>query len=468
MTSKVQQIGNFSVGKVLGSGMQGEVRLGYDRSSNQQVALKFIDKTNMRQSSLKSLEREIYIMKSIDHPNKLRLIDLFLDFGVENKNFTVLVLEIAPNGELFDYLMHSGFFEESLARTYFRQLMSALHTCHLQGIFHRDIKPENILLDSKFQLKIADFGLANFADTNTLLDTECGTKSYMAPEIISRQPYEGSQVDVWSSGVVLFIMLCGSPPFEVAARSDWWFNAISLNRYDRFWAAHLRGAGHMKNLIGAQHFIERIFRPDPNARLTIDQMTKDDWFNGAVLSSEQIFTEMNRRKQHVENAKEEEMMAAMRTKQQGNRNNVDVFNTATYRSLATSTYEQFLASVEGRQAMVIFSGDSKDESLAKLKRELLAIDENAAIDIAGNYLNTSIRMPPTKIELEDEVIEVPGPVVTIATNAFQGNSDNLCILDIQRKAGDILAFHKLFKTVKATFSPPEIEEATFTETMEMI
>ena len=101
-----------------------------------------------------------------------------------------------------------------------------------------------------------------------VLQTECGTKSYMAPEIISHQAYSGAAVDIWSAGVVLFIMLCGNPPFDIAARTDWWFNAISvrfrgdlmflylqMNRYDRFWAAHLRAAAHMRTNAVAQNFV---------------------------------------------------------------------------------------------------------------------------------------------------------------------------------------------------------------------
>ena len=152
-----------------------------------------------------------------------------------------MALDLAEGGELFDFMMYTGAFSEPVAKAIFSQLTSALAFCHERGIYHRDIKPENLLLDSNFQLKVADFGLAAMrASPEELLKTECGTRSYMAPEVLARQQYDGSKADCWSAGVVLFIMLSGNPPFQMARPGDWWFNQFTENRPDRFWKSHKR------------------------------------------------------------------------------------------------------------------------------------------------------------------------------------------------------------------------------------
>jgi len=128
------------------------------------------------------------------------------------------------------------------------------HT-HEKGICHRDLKPENLLLSGDFQLKIADFGLSSLGEnedgTPLLLRTECGTRGYMAPEVLSGKPYDGKKADVWSAGVILFITLAGFPPFQMAANSDWWFQRIRHKQYSLFWEAHLRSATFSPQAMGA-------------------------------------------------------------------------------------------------------------------------------------------------------------------------------------------------------------------------
>jgi len=468
MSNFVKVNEDYGAGRVLGSGMQGEVRAGiHYPTENTEIALKFVDKTVLDQKSLRMLDREVTIMKSLNHPNITNLHDYYSNVTFNGKNCCLLVLELASAGELFEFLMHSGYFEENLSRTYMRQLLSALTACHQNGIYHRDIKPENILLGSRYQLKLADFGLANIADQNTLLETECGTKSYMAPEIIAHKPYNGAEVDIWSAGVVLFIMMCGSPPFEVAARSDWWFNAISLNRYDRFWAAHLRGAGHMAHHQKAQQFVEKLLRADPSQRLTMEQIESEEWIHQEWLNESQLFTEMESRRQKVLNAKRQEMMEAMRKREQrgGNavrRDRVDVFAQDTHRGTGVvSTYDQFLDATAGRQLNVLFSYANAEETLMRLTKEFLTIDENARVVSSPETCNISaqLRMAPARIEVADEVIEVPGASLSVSVNLFQGSGgDGVLIVDLERKAGDLIAFQKMYKLLNANFQPPAVEQ----------
>jgi serine/threonine protein kinase len=174
---------------------------------------------------------------------------------------------------------------------------------------------ENLLLDSNFQLKVADFGLSainNDPDQDPaafLLRTECGTKSYMPPEMLMRWPYHGSQADIWSAIVVLFIMLSGNPPFQIANNQDWWFKQIITNKRDRFWKAHLKSAPFFP--VSSQEFIDRVLIPDPRNRPTINELKNDPWMTQNILTPITLAGEMRQRKQTVDLRKEQEKQAEL-------------------------------------------------------------------------------------------------------------------------------------------------------------
>lgn len=213
-------------------------------------------------------------------------------------------------------MMYTGAFSEELAKAIFKQMVSALAYCHQHGIYHRDIKPENLLLDADFQLKVADFGLAAMkANPDDLLKTECGTRSYMAPEVLARQQYEGAKADCWSSGVVLFIMLSGNPPFQMARPGDWWFNQFNEGRPDRFWKSHKRYSPHFPD--AAQDLLTRVFTPNPAQRPTVADLLKDPWMQTATLSPEEIKAELAARKAKIIREKEAEKERAKKKKAAG-------------------------------------------------------------------------------------------------------------------------------------------------------
>ena len=228
---KGDQIGPWKLGETLGLGSTGKVHLAYNKTTNQHAAIKIISKTvfNNTTSTIQNssaiansstgqhtpdelpygIEREIIIMKLLNHPNVLRLYDVW-----ETNANLYMVLEYAEKGELFNLLVERGPLPENEAISFFRQIIIGISYCHALGIVHRDLKPENLLLDHKYNIKIADFGMAALETEDKLLETSCGSPHYAAPEIVSGIPYHGFASDIWSCGIILFALLTGRLPFD--------------------------------------------------------------------------------------------------------------------------------------------------------------------------------------------------------------------------------------------------------------
>uniref|UniRef100_A0A674MD42 BR serine/threonine kinase 2 n=1 Tax=Takifugu rubripes TaxID=31033 RepID=A0A674MD42_TAKRU len=202
-------VGPYRLEKTLGKGQTGLVKLGVHCVTCQKVAIKIVNREKLSESVLMKVEREIAILKLIEHPHVLKLHDVY-----ENKKYLYLVLEHVSGGELFDYLVKKGRLTPKEARKFFRQIMSALDFCHSHSICHRDLKPENLLLDEKNNIRIADFGMASLQVGDSLLETSCGSPHYACPEVIRGEKYDGRKADVWSCGVILFALLVGALPFD--------------------------------------------------------------------------------------------------------------------------------------------------------------------------------------------------------------------------------------------------------------
>uniref|UniRef100_A0A8C1XM20 BR serine/threonine kinase 2b n=1 Tax=Cyprinus carpio TaxID=7962 RepID=A0A8C1XM20_CYPCA len=201
-------VGPYRLEKTLGKGQTGLVKLGIHCVTCQKVAIKIVNREKLSESVLMKVEREIAILKLIEHPHVLKLHDVY-----ENKKYLYLVLEHVSGGELFDYLVKKGRLTPKEARKFFRQIISALDFCHSHSICHRDLKPENLLLDEKNNIRIADFGMASLQVGDSLLETSCGSPHYACPEVIRGEKYDGRKADVWSCGVILFALLVVSETF---------------------------------------------------------------------------------------------------------------------------------------------------------------------------------------------------------------------------------------------------------------
>lgn len=194
--------------ETLGKGTYGKVKKAVDRTGKL-VAIKSIRKENIKdEQDLTHIRREIEIMSSLNHPYIVTIYEVF-----ENKDKIVIVMEYASKGDLFDYISGRKISERE-ARHVFRQIVSAVHYCHKNGIVHRDLKLENILLDANGDVKIADFGLSNLYRRDEYLQTYCGSPLYASPEIVNGRPYKGPEVDSWSLGVLLYALVHEAMPFD--------------------------------------------------------------------------------------------------------------------------------------------------------------------------------------------------------------------------------------------------------------
>ncbi|XP_070302387.1 serine/threonine-protein kinase BRSK2-like isoform X5 [Salvelinus sp. IW2-2015] len=271
MTSKelsvgqsAQYVGPYRLEKTLGKGQTGLVKLGVHCITGQKVAIKIVNREKLSESVLMKVEREIAILKLIEHPHVLKLHDVY-----ENNKYLYLVLEHVSGGELFDYLVKKGRLTPKEARKFFRQIISALDFCHSHSICHRDLKPENLLLDEKNNIRIADFGMASLQVGDSLLETSCGSPHYACPEVIRGEKYDGRRADVWSCGVILFALLVGALPFD-------------HDNLRQLLEKVKSGVFHMPHFIppDCQALLKGMIQVNPDKRLTLEAIQKHSWYLG--------------------------------------------------------------------------------------------------------------------------------------------------------------------------------------------
>jgi len=261
---------------------------------------------------LNTLKHELGIMKVLDHDNLVKLIDVRENATYKGRNETeykcfAIILEYVGGGELFDYIADTGKFTEKVSRTYFHQMMNGLHYMHGKGYAHRDIKPENILLSHEFVLKLADFGfscLIKGKDGSGVLHTKLGTEGYMAPEIPTKN-YEGTKCDIFASGVILFIMYAGNPPFEKATANDPYYKLIRDKNYAVFWKAHSRRRPVDYFSDKFKDLFVRMVAYEANDRITIEQVAKHPWVTEPVSSYNDIKKEFTKRQETLDKVVDE-------------------------------------------------------------------------------------------------------------------------------------------------------------------
>lgn len=277
-------VGQYEIKETLGKGGYSWVKKGVDQKSGTPVALKFMTRADRswEKEQAEQVRTEIKSLIRVNNKHVMKLFAYNLNCKYPEKtgkelNTILLVLEYCPGGELFDILYYTNQLDEKTARTYFRHMMIGLKACHDSGIVHRDIKPQNLLMDANYQLKITDFGLSFLSekDHETMMKTSyVGTRGYQAPELLKKKKYN-KKCDVFSAGVVLFILLTGYPPFEQAVKTDKWYQPLcQSNNQSLFWEQH-KGCG-VSPL--CQKLISKMLAYKPKDRCDVEEIMKDDWY----------------------------------------------------------------------------------------------------------------------------------------------------------------------------------------------
>lgn len=257
----------YALGKPLGSGAYSVVRECTHKKTKATFAVKVVTKAKLSPDDDAALKDEIEILKSLEHDNIIYLKDNF-----NERSYYYLVTEIMRGGELFDRIVAKTFYNEKEARDLCKIVFEAVAYCHSFNIAHRDLKPENLLLmsrDNDRQVKIADFGFAKRVTSEECLITQCGTPGYVAPEVLCHVPY-GTKADVWSLGVITYILIGGYPPF-MESNQKVLFKKIKRGNYE----FHAEYWGQTSKDV--QSFITSLLTVDPRQRLTVQQALNDPW-----------------------------------------------------------------------------------------------------------------------------------------------------------------------------------------------
>ncbi|KAJ4725095.1 putative Calcium-dependent protein kinase [Melia azedarach] len=288
----------YTIGKVLGTGAFAVVYLCTENSTGQQFACKSISKSKIEtKDDEDDIKREIQVMQHLSgRPNVVEIMGAY-----EDEQSVHIVMELCAGGELFDRIIAKGNYSERAASSIFRAIMNFVHSCHSMGVIHRDIKPENFLLSSNDEialLKAADFGLSTFLEEGKVYEDVVGSPYYVAPEVLRRR--YGKEADIWSAGVVLYILLTGLPPFW-AQTEQGIFEAILLGKID------FESLPWPTISSSAKDLIHRMLTQDPKQRITSAQVLEHPWMreggaasdkpiDNAVLSRMKQFRAMNKLK----------------------------------------------------------------------------------------------------------------------------------------------------------------------------
>ncbi|XP_078256610.1 SNF related kinase b [Rhinoraja longicauda] len=258
--------GLYDLDKTLGKGHYAVVRLARHVFTGEKVAVKVIDKTKLDKSATGHLLQEVRCMKLVQHPNVVRLYEV-----IDTQTKLYLILELGDGGDMFDYIMkHDRGLSEGQAKVYFAQIVHAISYCHKLHVVHRDLKPENVVFfKEQGVVKLTDFGFSNRFQPGKMLTTSCGSLAYSAPEILLGDEYDAPAVDIWSLGVILYMLVCGCPPFHEVNDSE----TLTMIMDCRYTVPQ-----HMS--ADCRHLISRMLQREPRKRASLEEIEDHPWLQG--------------------------------------------------------------------------------------------------------------------------------------------------------------------------------------------
>nr|XP_029489915.1 SNF-related serine/threonine-protein kinase-like isoform X1 [Oncorhynchus nerka]XP_029489917.1 SNF-related serine/threonine-protein kinase-like isoform X1 [Oncorhynchus nerka] len=258
--------GLYDLDRTLGKGHFAVVKLARHVFTGQLVAVKVIDKTKLDTMATGHLLQEVRCMKLVQHPNVVRLYEV-----IDTATKLYLILELGDGGDMYDYILrHEGGVAEDTAKVHFAQIVQSISYCHRLHVVHRDLKPENVVFfRQQGTVKLTDFGFSNLFKPGTMLMTSCGSLAYSAPEILLGDEYDAPAVDIWSLGVILFMLVCGQPPFQETNDSET-LTMIMDCRY----TVPTHVSADCKDLIS------RMLQRDPSSRASLEEIENHPWLQG--------------------------------------------------------------------------------------------------------------------------------------------------------------------------------------------
>ncbi|NP_001302594.1 CBL-interacting serine/threonine-protein kinase 9-like [Brassica napus] len=412
------RVGNYEMGRTLGEGSFAKVKYARNTVTGDIAAIKILDRDKvLRHKMVEQLKREISTMKLIKHPNVVEIIEV-----MASKTKIYIVLELVNGGELFDKIAQQGRLKEDEARRYVQQLINAVDYCHSRGVYHRDLKPENLLLDANGVLKVSDFGLSAFSlqvREDGLLHTACGTPNYVAPEVLSDKGYDGAAADVWSCGVILFVLMAGYLPFDEP-------NLMTL--YKRICKAEFNCPPWFSP--GAKNVIKRILDPSPITRISIAELLEDEWFKQGYKtpSFEQDDEDITIDDVDAAFSNSKECLV---TEKKEKPESMNAFE------LISSSNEFSLENLFEKQAQLV-----KKETRFTSNRP--ASEIMSKMEETAKPLGFNVRKDKYKIKMKGDKSGRKGQL-SVATEVFEV-APSLHVVELRKTGGDTLEFHKFYKT----------------------
>lgn len=279
------------------------VYLAEETKTSDKVALKISHKNVDDEESVATASEEIKVLETLSHSNIVKLLDFdknaeFVDKSGNSHTRISMAMELARN-ELFDYIVHGGGLSEKIARYFFHQLIDGVEFMHLKGISHKDLKPENLLLDHNYNLKIADFGFAS-SDVSDM--TAKGSQYYMAPEMHLKKKYINQFTDIFSIGVILFVLVSRKAPFLAAKSDDSYYKYLHTNRPKNFWKMHTQDEGLDLEYYSKEYMnlVTALMQSNPKLRPTLTEIKNHAWFKGEMPTHAEVIEEFQKRERIIE------------------------------------------------------------------------------------------------------------------------------------------------------------------------